>query len=158
MEQNLKTVGQPVRKKDAMQLLLGKPAYVDDVTPADALVVKVLRSPHAHALIEEIKTDIAMKVPGIVAIYTYKDVPQKRFTMAGQTYPEPSPYDRLLLDRRVRFVGDAVAIVAGETEKAVNRALKMIKVTYQVLEPLLDFRTAKDNKILVHPEDNWESL
>lgn len=78
--------------------------------------------------------------------------------MAGQTYPEPSPYDRLLLDKRVRFVGDAVAIVAGETEKAVERALKLIKVTYQVLEPVLDFRTAKDHKILVHPEDNWQSL
>ena len=115
MEQKFKTVGQPVRKKDAMQLLLGKPAYVDDITPSDALVVKVLRSPHAHALIEEIKIDTALKVPGIVAVYTYKDVPQKRFTMAGQTYPEPSPYDRLLLDQRVRFVGDAVAIVAGET-------------------------------------------
>ena len=74
-----------------------------------------------------------MKVPGIVGIYTYEDVPQKRFTMAGQTYPEPSPYDRLLLDQRVRYVGDVVAIVAGETEKAVDRALKMIKVKYQVL-------------------------
>lgn len=158
MEQKLKAVGKPVRKKDAMQLLLGKPAYVDDITPSDVLVVKVLRSPHAHALIETIKTDAAYKVPGIEAIYTYKDVPQKRFTMAGQTYPEASPYDRLLLDRRVRFVGDAVAIVAGETEKAVNKALKLIKVTYQVLEPVLDFRTAKDNPILVHPEDNWRSL
>ena len=75
MGQEFKTVGQPVRKKDAMQLLLGKPAYVDDITPSDALVVKVLRSPHAHALIENIKIDIALKVPGIVAIYTYKDVP-----------------------------------------------------------------------------------
>lgn len=158
MEQKLKSVGRPIRKKDAMQLLLGKPAYVDDITPKDALVVKVLRSPHAHALIKEIKIDIAMKVPGIVSIYTYKDVPQKRFTMAGQTYPEPSPYDRLLLDQRVRFVGDAVAIIAGENEKAVNKAMKLIKVTYEVLEPVLDFRTAKDNPVLVHPEDNWRSL
>ena len=54
-----------MRKKDAMQLLLGNPAYADDVTPHDCLVVKVLRSPHAHALIEEINTDIALKVPGI---------------------------------------------------------------------------------------------
>ena len=60
----LKSVGKSIRKKDAMQLLLGKPAYVDDVTPRDALVVKVLRSPHAHALIRDIKIDIAMKVPG----------------------------------------------------------------------------------------------
>ena len=120
------SVGQPVRKKDAMALLLGKPAYVDDVTPRDCLVVKVLRSPHAHALIEEIDTSAAMKVPGIAAIFTYRDVPQKRFTMAGQTYPEPSPYDRLILDQRVRFVGDAAAIVAGETEQAVDRAMKLI--------------------------------
>lgn len=158
MEDKRKSVGQPVRKKDAMQLLLGKPAYVEDVTPSDALVVKVLRSPHAHALIEEIKIDAALKVPGIVAVYTYKDVPQKRFTMAGQTYPEPSPYDRLLLDQRVRFVGDAVAIIAGEDEKAVDKAMKRIRVTYKVLEPVLDMHTAKDNPILVHPEDNWKSL
>lgn len=158
MEQNFKTVGQPVRKKDAMQLLLGKPAYVDDVTPKDALVVKVLRSPHAHALIERIDTTIACKVPGVVCIYTYEDVPQTRFTMAGQTYPEPSPYDRLILDKRVRFVGDAVAIVAGETEKAVDKAMRLIKVQYQVLEPVLDPRKAKDNPVLVHPEESWRSL
>lgn len=153
-----KYVGKSIRKKDAMQLLLGKPVFVDDITPRDALVVKVLRSPHAHALIQEINIDAAMKVPGIEAIYTYKDVPQQRFTMAGQTYPEPSPYDRLLLDQRVRFVGDAVAIIAGETEKAVNRAMKMIKVNYEVLEPVLDMHKALDNPILVHPEDNWQSL
>ena len=157
-ESKFRVVNQPVRKKDAMQLLLGGPAYVDDVTPHDCLVVKVLRSPHAHALIEEINTDIAMKVPGIECVFTWKDVPQKRFTMAGQTFPEPSPYDRLILDQRVRFVGDAVAIVAGESEKAVDKALKLIKVKYQVLEPVLDIHTAKDNKILVHPEDNWRSL
>ncbi len=158
MNQELKYVGKPIRKKDAMQLLLGKPVFVDDITPQDALVVKVLRSPHAHALIKNIKIDAAMKVPGMVAIYTYKDVPQKRFTMAGQTYPEPSPYDRLLLDERVRFVGDAVAILAGETEKAVEKAMKIIKVEYEVLEPLLDMHVALDNPILVHPEDNWKSL
>ena len=137
-QQELKIVGKGVRKKDAMALLLGKPAYVDDVTPRNCLVVKVLRSPHAHALIEEIDTENAESIPGVAAIFTYKDVPQKRFTMAGQTYPEPSPYDRLILDRRVRFVGDAVAIVAGEDEGAVDRALKRIRVRYQVLQPVLD--------------------
>ena len=101
-QQDWSTVGKPVRKKDAMALLLGKPAYLDDLTPKDCLVVKVLRSPHAHALIEEIDTENAEQIPGVAAIFTYRDVPQKRFTMAGQTYPEPSPYDRLILDRRVR--------------------------------------------------------
>ena len=153
-----KHIEKPVMKKDAMNLLLGKPVYVDDITSQDCLVVKVLRSPHAHALIEEIDVSKAQKIPGIEAVYTYKDVPQKRFTMAGQTSPEPSPYDRLILDQRVRFVGDAVAIVAGINEKVVDRALKIIKVKYQVLTPVLDFTKAKDNNILVHPEENWKAL
>lgn len=158
MKKTFQQVNKPVRKKDAMNLLLGKPAYVDDVTPTDCLVVKVLRSPHAHALIEDIDVETAKQVDGIEAIYTYHDVPQKRFTMAGQTYPEPSPYDRLILDQRVRFVGDAVAIIAGVNEKSVDQAMKLIKVKYQVLEAVLDIHTAKDNKVLVHPEDNWKAL
>ncbi len=158
MERKMKAVGSSVMKKDAMALVTGKPVYTDDIAPKDCLIVKVLRSPHAHALIEEINTEAAMKVPGIALVLTWKDVPQKRFTMAGQTYPEPSPYDRLILDRRVRFVGDAAAIVAGETEEAVDRALKLIRITYQVLPAVLDFRDSIDNETLVHPEDDWKSL
>ncbi|MEQ2579497.1 xanthine dehydrogenase family protein molybdopterin-binding subunit [Hominiventricola aquisgranensis] len=150
-------VGKCIPKKDSDQLLLGKPVFMDDIIPKDCLIVKLLRSPHAHAIIEEINTAAAMKVPGIVAVYTWKDVPRRRFSIAGQTFPEPSPYDRLILDQRVRSVGDAVAIVAGETEKAVDKALRVIKVKYQVLEPVLDFRKALDNQVLVHPEDNWMS-
>lgn len=150
-------VGKCIPKKDSDQLLLGKPVFMDDIIPKDCLIVKLLRSPHAHAIIEEINTAAAMKVPGIVAVYTWKDVPQRRFSIAGQTFPEPSPYDRLILDQRVRSVGDAVAIVAGETEKAVDKALRVIKVKYQVLEPVLDFCKALDNPVLVHPEDNWMS-
>ena len=138
-----------------MQLLLGRPVYTDDITPGNALVVKLLRSPHANAVIQEINTSTALKVPGVAAVYTWEDVPKTRFAIAGQTYPEPSPYDRLILDRHVRFVGDPVAIIAAETEKAALRAMKMIKVKYQVLEPVLDFRKAKDNPILVHPEEDW---
>ena len=150
-----KSINKPVRKKDAMQLLLGKPVYTDDITPNQALVVKLLRSPHANAMVQEVNTAAALKVPGVAAVYTWEDVPKNRFAIAGQTYPEPSPYDRLILDRHVRFVGDPVAIIAAETEKAALRAMKLIKVKYEVLEPVLDFRKAKDNPILVHPEDDW---
>lgn len=150
-----KTVGKTYRKKDAMQLLLGKPVYVDDITPKEALVVKILRSPHPNAIIESINTDIAKKVPGVVDIYTWEDVPKNRFAIAGQTFPEPSPYDRLILDRHVRFSGDAVAIIAAEDEKAAQKAMNLIRVQYRVMEPVLDFRTAKDNPILVHPEEDW---
>ena len=156
----MKSVSKCIRKKDSMELLLGKPVYTDDLAPKDCLVVKLLRSPYANAIIKDINTAIAMKVPGIEAIYTYKDIDQhqKRFTCAGQTYPEPSPYDRLILDQHVRFIGDPVAIVAGETENCVDKAIKLIKAEYEVLEPVLDFTTALDNPILVHPEDNWEAL
>ena len=155
----MKIVNQPLRKKDAMQLVTGQPVYTDDLAPKDCLIVKVLRSPHANAIIESINTAIAAKVPDVEAIFTYEDVDQdaKRCTYAGQTYPEPSPYDRLLLDRHVRFVGDIVAIVAGKTEKAVDKALSLIKVKYNVLEAVLDFHKALDNPILVHPEDTWEA-
>ena len=150
-----KVINKSYRKKDAMQLLLGKPVYTDDVKPQDALVVKILRSPHANAIVESIRTDAAKKVPGVVDIFTWEDVPQNRFAIAGQTFPEPSPYDRLIIDRHVRFAGDVVAIIAAETEKAALKAMKLIKVEYQVLEAVLDFRTAKDHPILVHPEEDW---
>ena len=154
----LRVVNHPVSKVDAPALVTGKAVYTNDLAPSDCLIVKVLRSPHAHALIKDINTTRAEAVPGIECILTYKDCPGKRFTMAGQTYPEPSPYDRLILDQRVRFVGDAAAIVAGTSEEAVKKAVKLIKVRYEVLEPVLDFHTAKDNPILVHPEENWKSL
>ena len=113
------------------------------------------RSPHANAIVEEIHTEIAKKIPGVVDIYTWEDVPKTRFAIAGQTYPEPSPYDRLIIDRHVRFVGDVVAIIAAEDEKAACKAMKLVKVKYNVLEPVLDFHKAKDNPVLVHPEDDW---
>ena len=154
MERTYKSVGKSVRKKDAMQLLLGKPVYTEDVT-GDALVVKLLRSPHANAVVKSIRTDAARKVPGVVDIYTWEDVPRHRFAIAGQTYPEPSPYDRLIIDRHVRFVGDVVAIIAAENEKAALKAMKLIRVEYEVLEAVLDYRTARDNPVLVHPEEDW---
>ena len=152
----MKYVNQPVRKTDAMSLVTGKPVYTDDLAPKDCLIVKALRSPHANAWVEDIKTGNAEKVAGIACVLTYKDVPQKRFTLAGQTAPEMSPDDRLIIDRHVRFVGDVVALVAGETEEAVDKALKRIRVDYRVETPVLDMHKAKDNPILVHPEDNWK--
>lgn len=73
------------RRKILSSCFLGKPVFMDDIVHEDCLVVKILRSPHAHALIEDINTAAAMKVPGIVAVYTWKDVPQNRFSIAGQS-------------------------------------------------------------------------
>lgn len=151
----MKYVNMPVPKTDAMSLVTGKPVYTDDLAPSDCLIVKLLRSPHANAWVEEIKTDAAKKIEGIECVLTYEDVSHKRFTLAGQTAPEISPWDRYIIDKHVRFVGDTVAIVAGETEEAVDKALKRIKVKYRVEDAVLDIHTAKDNPILVHPEEDW---
>ena len=91
-EQNsYRAVNQPVRKKDAMQLLLGKPVYVDDIAPKDALVVKILRSPHPNAIVQQIDTARALKVPGVVAVYTWQDVPRRGSPLRGRPTPNPRP-------------------------------------------------------------------
>lgn len=157
-EEERRTLSQlhtPTVKKDAYALLAGQPVYTDDLAPEGALTVKILHSPHAFARIRGIDTARALKVPGVVAVYTYRDVPQRRFTLAGQSFPEASPYDRLLLDEYVRYEGDEVAIVAAETERAADQALRLIRVDYEVLDPVLDFTRAIDNPTVIHPEENY---
>ena len=154
----MNSVGKGVIKKDAMALVTGQPVYCDDLAPKDCLIVKLLRSPHAYAKIKSIDTSIAKRIPGIEAVYTYEDVPTSRFTLAGQSYPEPSPYDRRILENVVRYVGDEVAIVAGANEDCVDRALKAIKVDYEVLEPLLDFEKSIDNTIVINEEEDYKCL
>lgn len=154
----MKQVNRAVRKKDAMSLLLGKPVYTDDIAPRDALVVKLLRSPYAHAEIVSVDKTRALAVAGVACVLTHEDVPSARFTIAGQAYPEWSPYDRRILDSRARYVGDAVALVAAETEAAADEAIRRLKVEYNVLPAVLDIHDALDNEILVHPEPDWRIL
>ena len=111
----MREVNRSVIKKDAISLVTGQPVYTADIAPKDCLIVKALRSPYANAIVKNVNTQAAMKVPGIVCIVTADDVPKTRFTIAGQTYPELSPYDKLILDKQIRYVGEPVALVAGET-------------------------------------------
>lgn len=153
----MKYVNQRVPKIDAKTLTLGKPVYTNDLAPGQCLVIKLLRSPHAHALIEEIKVAKAQQAPGVACVLTYKDVPQNRFTIAGQSYPEPSPYDRLIMDQKVRFVGDVVAVVAAESEAQANYALKLIKVKYRSLPAILDPKEAEEKaeEVIIHDEEGY---
>ena len=145
-------VNHSIPKVDGRGLLKGASAYTDDLAVDSALIVKLLRSPHAFAKIKSINTKKALKVEGIECILTYKDVPRIPITRAGQSYPEPSPKDKFILDNYVRYVGDEVAIIAGTTEKVVDDAMKLIEVDYEVLEPVLDFEKAIGHKSIIHPE------
>lgn len=149
----MRFVNKEMKKIDGIGLITGKPFYTEDlVANQEYLIVKLLRSPHAYAKIKSIDTTIALKVPGVEGIYTYKDVPQTMFTLAGQSYPEPSPYDRKILDEYVRYVGDPVAIVAAVDEESAEKAMKLIKVEYEVLEAVVDYEKALDSHILVHKD------
>lgn len=146
-------VNKNLDKIDAPALVTGAPKFTADIDIPNMLYIKVLGSPYAHAKILDIDISEALKVNGVVAIYTYKDVPRVPHTTAGQGYPEPSPYDTYLLDSKVRFVGDRVAIVAAETPEAALEACQKIKVNYHVLEPVLDFEKAiLPNAPIIHDE------
>ncbi len=154
-KENYNAVHKAVPKTDAYQIMGGAPVYTGDVVPADALVVKLLRSPHAFAKVLYVDTSKALLVPGVVGVYTHDDVPNIRHSYAGASYPGNNPMDRCILDQWVRYVGDPVAIVAAENAAAANRALKLIKVEYEVLSPVLDYETAEEAPVMVHPEDDY---
>ncbi|MDA3931515.1 MAG: molybdopterin-dependent oxidoreductase [Tenericutes bacterium] len=154
----MKVVNHKIPSVDGLGIMKGRKAYTDDFAENDSLIVKVLRSPHAFAKIKKIDDKSAKALPGIEMVLTYKDFKRKAFTRAGQGYPEPSPYDKFVLDEYVRYVGDEVLAVVGLNESVCQDALDLIEVEYEVLEPVLDFETALDNKVLVHPEDDIHEM
>ncbi|BHH84697.1 xanthine dehydrogenase family protein molybdopterin-binding subunit [Desulforhopalus sp. 52FAK] len=153
-------VGRRIPKIDGVGLVKGTPAYTSDLAiHNNALVVKILRSPHASARIVAIDTRAAMAVAGVECVLTHKDVPETPFTLAGQSFPEPSPYDRRILDPVLRYVGDEVAIVAAVDERTALKAMAKIKVDYELRTPVLDVESALDNDVLVHesqPHTNFD--
>lgn len=153
-----KVVNNVTPSVDGKGIMMGRAVFTDDLAPTNSLILKVLRSPHAFAHIKDIDVSEAEAYPGVACILTYKNVPHVPFTRAGQGYPEPSPHDKFVLDEYVRYVGDEVAVVAAETEEIALEALKLIKVDYEVLEPVLDFEKAVDNPSVIHPEDKIHEM
>jgi len=148
----MKVVNNITHSVDGLGILKGRPAYTDDLADKNSLIVKVLRSPHAYARIVKIDSSAAEKLPGIEMVLTHKDFSRVPFTRAGQGYPEPSPHDKFVLDEYVRYVGDEVLAVVGSDLRICEEALSLIKVEYEILEPVLDFEKAIDNKSIIHPE------
>jgi len=138
-------VGQSVKKIDSLSLATGTERFTDDFRVARPLHLAQLYSDLAHAEIEEIDTSEAEALNGVVTILTHKNVPREWHSTAGQGFPEPSPYDALLFDRRVRFAGDRVALVAAESAEIAREACRRIRVTLRPLDPLLDPEKAMDD-------------
>lgn len=151
----MRQISQKVRKLDAQALVTGMPVYTQDIVQGPYLTVKIVRSPHAHAKILSVDTSKAMKVPGAACVLTHRDVPHVRHTLGGYAYAGSNPYDRLVLEDRVRFVGDAAAIVAAETAEAAERMARLVKVEYKVLPAVLDMDTAEEAPAVVHPEEDY---
>ncbi len=149
----MKRVAQSIKKVDSYGLMSGQPLYSDDLAQNNALILKVLRSPHAFAKIKDIDTSKAEKLSGVVSVLTYKNFKSNIITRAGQGFPEPSPYDKYALDRVVRYVGDEVAVVAAKDVRTAEKALKLIEVDYEVLEPILDYEKSETSNVVIHDED-----
>ncbi len=147
------TVGKPEKKVDAIKLVQGKPAFTADIDMRGMLYARVLRSPHAHALIKNIDVSKARELKGVAAVLTWQDIPRVVYSTAGQSDPIPGPLDSFSLDRKVRFVGDRVAMVAAETPEIAEKALALIDVEYELLPAILDSREAmKPEAIKIHDE------
>ncbi|MCX5774854.1 MAG: molybdopterin-dependent oxidoreductase [Firmicutes bacterium] len=154
----MKVINNKTRSIDGKGIMMGRPAFTDDLADDNSLIVKILRSPHAFAHIKKIDASKARALAGVELVLTYHDVPRVSFTRAGQGYPEPSPHDKFVLDEYVRYVGDEVAAVAAVTEEIAEKALALIEVEYEVLEPILDFEKSLNNKTVIHPEDGIHDM
>lgn len=148
----MKVVNQKTRSIDGLGIMKGRPAYTDDLADQKSLIVKVLRSPHPYAKIKHIDDRQAKTLAGVEMVLTHRDFPRIPMTRAGQGYPEPSPHDKFVLDEYVRYVGDEVLAVVATDEKTADKALSLIKVDYEPLDPVLDFETAMDHQVVIHPE------
>ena len=137
-----KVVGTSVDKIDALKLARGEPVFTDDHRPPGMLYAKVLRSPHAHARILEVDATEARRLPGVVDVVWHRDAKPILHTRAGQSYPEPSPYDTVMLPEKARFIGDRVAVVVAETLQAAEKALGLISVRYEQLPVITDMDEA----------------
>ncbi len=130
-------IGRSIKRVDAVEKVTGEAEYTMDMYPEDILHAKLLTSDHAHARIIEIDTSEAEQSNGVVAVMTAEDVPDTR--LGESILDEP-----ILANKKVRYAGEPIAIVAAETEKEAQKALQRIEVTYEQLETAGDLKAAYD--------------
>jgi putative selenate reductase molybdopterin-binding subunit len=152
-----RVLGHDTLRVDGRALVEGRPVFAEDRAFDNLAHLKILKSPLPHAHIREIDTVKARALKGVIDVITWKDVPRRAYTSAGQGYPEPSPYDTFILDKKVRHVGDRVAMVIAESATIAEHACELIEVEYEALPFVIDEREAAEGKVLLHdgprPED-----
>lgn len=155
----MQVVGQPVVKFDATKLAKGRPVFAGDLKMPGMLVGVLMTSPHAHARIKFIDTRKAEALPGVHAVLTHKNVKRVKHASGGQSPPKPLPYDQVVLDDKLRYVGDRVAVVAAESLEIANEAIRLIEVEYEVLPAVLDAEKAMlDGAPAIHDEADTEGI
>lgn len=148
MSQEFSVIGKSVPKIDGRVKVTGQARYASDLKFPGMLYGKILTSPHAHARIVNIDTSEAEKLPGVKAVITHEDVPSKKYDISPARWDE-----NIFCIDKVRFVGDKVAAVAAVDEETVYKALKLIKVEYEVLPAVFDpFEAMKEEAPLIHDE------
>ncbi len=152
-------VGKAEQKVDAVKLAKGRPVFTGDMPKEGMLYAALLTSPYAHARIKRIDVSKAKALPGVHAVLTYKDIPRVKYASGGQSYPNPRPYDQVVLDNKVRHVGDRVAVVAAETPEIARQALNLIEVEYEVLPHVLDpLEAMQDGAPVIHDEEDTTDI
>ncbi|MGI5458692.1 molybdopterin-dependent oxidoreductase [Streptomyces sp. CA-249302] len=148
------SVGRNLPAPAGPQVVTGSARYTFDVDVPGLLHMKLLRSPHAHARITAIDTTAALRVPGVQAVFTHLDAPERHFSTARHEHPEEDPDDTRVLDDTVRYVGQRVAAVVADSEAAAEEGCRRVEVTYQVLPAVLDPEEAmRPGSPVVHDKD-----
>jgi putative selenate reductase molybdopterin-binding subunit len=152
-------IGKPEIKVDAQKLVQGRPVFTDDFHLDGMLYGALLTSPNAHACIKRIDASRARGLPGVHAVLTHENLSRFKYASGGQSYPQPLPYDQVCLDKKVRHVGDRVAVVAAESQELAQQALKLIEVEYEVLPAVVDMEAAMQaGAPIIHDEPDTEGI
>ena len=153
-------IGAPIRRREDIRFITGAGTYVDDIKLPHMVHAAILRSPHAHARILNIDTKRAEALPGVVSVFTLKDIGELDATVPIRMYKIPGldKYLQPSLARDVvRYVGEPVAVAVAESRYLAEDALDAIDVDYEILQEVMDVREALQDKVLVH-EHNGTNL
>jgi CO/xanthine dehydrogenase Mo-binding subunit len=137
-------IGKNTPRKDARDIVTGKATFLDDFEVPNMIYGRVLRSPYAHAMIKSIDIEKAMKVKGVHAVLTHKDMKPE--------WKMGYPPQKLILDPHLRYVGDFVAFIAADTEQIADEAMELIEVEYEVLPAVFNgVDAAKEDAPQLYP-------